>query len=298
MNRGFLFDVTDSIENNANVHGALVSQVEQVTGRNLVCYFANPAHPGGAMQDHDPDILENVLRSIDLNQHGRRLDLLINSPGGVPYSAAKIVHVCKTFSVHFRALVLGRAMSAATLLCFGAHELAMSATASLGPIDPQMVRGDRLVPAYVIIESFRQMLAATQQAIANNQPADPFLHVLDSLDVTTVFESDQANQATIAVAKSLLREGLLHDNQGTIEDVATKFMSQGQQELHSKHIFPASVEEMGLPVTTIPVDSDPDKLLRDLFVRMELYINIKRLAKYFVTRQGGIDVNIQLQQLP
>src|SRR6266487_845246 len=96
--RRFFFDLNDELENNSNVHRRLVDEIEAMTGRNLICYYANPSHPGGAMQDHDPDFLENVLRSIDLTRYERKLDMLVNSPGGFPYAAAKMVKVCRTFS--------------------------------------------------------------------------------------------------------------------------------------------------------------------------------------------------------
>lgn len=297
--RGFIFDLTDEIENSANVHRALIQRLENVTGRNLICYFANPGHPAGALQDHDPDLLENVLRSMDLARHGKRLDLVVSSPGGFPYAAAKVVRVCRSFSQGFRTLVLNRAMSAATLLCLGSDELVMSDTASLGPIDPQMVaggpRGQRLVPAMVLIESFKQTLGAAQQAIAAKQPADPFFHVLDSIDVTAVFESMKAIEATKAIAKDLLKEGLLRTQPEKIDEVVAALLAEGEKELHGKHLYPASLStQIGLPVTVLSNGSDEDRLFRELLVRVEMYAGRKGLAKYIVTRQGGIDVNVQV----
>ncbi|MBM4040037.1 MAG: hypothetical protein FJ290_16150 [Planctomycetes bacterium] len=298
--RGFFFDLTDQMENNANVHREVVARIEELTKRNLVCYLANPGHPGGAMQDHDPDLLENVLRSMDLALYERRLDLLINSPGGFPYAAQKMVKVCRAFSSEFRTIVVSRAMSAATLLCLGSDELLMAETASLGPIDPQMVTGSppqqRLVPASVIIESFRQMLGAAQQAIAAKQPPDPFFHVLDTLDVTGVFESMKAIDSTKIIAKDLLREGLLRKSLATVEKVVNELVAEGAKELHSKHLYPAILNaSIGLPVTELRSGDDLDMLLHELFVRMERYAAQKALAKYVLTRQGGIDVNVQVQ---
>jgi len=300
--RGFFFDLADALDNNGNVHRDLIARVERQTGRNLICYLGNSSHPAGALQDHDPDFLENLLRSVDLSKYDGKLDLLVNSPGGFPYAASKIVHVCRTLATDFRAMVLNRAMSAATLLCLGAQELVMSDTASLGPIDPQMVlgsaRGQRLVPATVVIDSFRQMLGAAQQAIAANQPADPFFHVLDSLEVTAVFESMKAIEATKKIARDLLEKGLLRDDAGKIDEVVGKLMAEGEKELHGKHLFPSILQnEIDLPVTVMAADAPEGALLRELFVRMERYAAGRGLAKYVVTRQGGIDVNVQIAKV-
>lgn len=295
--RGFFFDLSDGIENNANVHREIIREIERLTRRNLVCYVANPAHPGGALQDHDPDLLENVLRSVKLEQYGNKLDLLVNSPGGFPYAAGKMVKVCKSMAPEFRTIVLGRAMSAATLLCLGSQEVIMSSTASLGPIDPQMVmsspRGQRLVPAHVIIESFRQMIAASQQAILAKQPPDPFFRVLDSIDTIAVFESIKAVESTKTIAKELLANGLLAPTPDKIEAAVNALMAEGEKEFHGKHLYPDAVQnQIGLPVTVMKIGELLDKKLRELFVRIELYANAKGVAKYIVTREGGIDVNI------
>ena len=152
------------MENNANVHRGLIAEVEKITKRNLIWYYGNSSHPAAALQDHDPDILENILRSLDLDLYEKKVDLVVSSPGGFPYAAGKMVKVCRTFASEFRAIVVDRALSAGTLICLGAQDLLMAETASLGPIDPQMVRGtqqgQRLVPASVILESFQEMLRA------------------------------------------------------------------------------------------------------------------------------------------
>lgn len=300
--RGFFFDLTDALENNANVHRELIMQIERLTKHNLVCYFANPGHPAGAMQDHDPDILENVLRSLDLDKYKSKLDLLVTSPGGFPYAAGKMVKVCKAFASEFRTIVLGRAMSAATLLCLGSEELLMGETGSLGPIDPQMVRsstqGERLVPAHVIIESFREMVGAAQQSITAGQPADPFLHVLDSIDITAVLESSKAQASTKAIAKDILVEGLLRNDRSKIDGIVNALMAEGEKELHVKHLYPNFIQkEIGLPVTIIPLNSALDKQLRELHVRVEAYSGRKGIAKYLVTRQGGIEVQVQIKKI-
>jgi len=302
--RGFLFDLMDEIENSGRIHQSIVSKVEGISGRTLVLYYANPGHPGGAMVDADPDLLENVLRSLPGAPSARRLDLLITSPGGSPFAAEKLVRVCRAFSTEFRTIVLGRAMSAATLLCFGADELLMSETGNLGPIDPQMVQTtgpgqQRLVAANVIIESFRQMLAAAQQAIAAGQPADPFLHVLGTMDPRAVVESINAIQATQGIAKELLATGLLKGKPASqLDPTIQSLLDEGKKGLHGKHIYAkAVIENHKLPVTVIGVGTPLDLALRELHVRTELYAQRKGLAKYLLTANGGVDINVQLLQV-
>ena len=299
--RGFLFDLMDQLENGGRIHQELLTRAEALTGRTLVVYFANSGHPGGAMVDADPDLLENVLRSLPGTSDSRKLDLMIASPGGSPFAAEKIVRVCRAFSTDFRTIVMGRAMSAATLLCLGSDKLVMGETASLGPIDPQMLQQtgpnqQRLVAAGVIIRSFEAMLDASQKAIKEGQPADPFLHVLGTMDARAVFEAVRANDATSAIAKHLLDEGLLRGKtEAEISNSVESLLDAGVRGLHGKHIFPNSVTtNHGLPVTILKVGTPLDQLLREIHLRTELYATRKGLAKYFVTTVGGVDVSLQM----
>lgn len=299
--RGFYFDISDELENNANVHIRLVKRIEELTGANLLCYFATPGHPAGAIEDHDPNFIENILRSMDLSRYSRKLDLLLVSPGGLPYAAAKIVRVCRTFSQDFRVVVVERAMSAATLICLGATGLIMSRTASLGPIDPQMVRrsktGDFWAPASVIIQAFKEMLGAAQNAILNNQPPEPFLHILDTMDVAAVIQAIQANAATKSIGVELSKEGLLKNvNNARREEIIQKLIDVGQQELHAKNLYAEDLKGIGIPVTILE-EGEIDALYRQLYIRIERYASAKGLAKYFCSEKGGLDVNVQVRRI-
>lgn len=299
--RKFFFELTDNFENSSNIHREIIAEIEKQLDGNLICYYANPGHPGGALQDHDPDLLENILLSLDLNKYNRKIYLFINSPGGFPYAAGKMVQVCRTYSSEFKTIVISRAFSAATLLCLGSHELVMGKTASLGPIDPQMSmssqQGQRLIPANVIIDSFKEMLSAAQQAILEKRPADPFFHVLDSLDITAVFESVKAISSTDLIAKDLLQEGLLRNDKTKIDDIVKALITEGVKELHGKHLYPDILQNLGLPVTILQPDDVLYKNLRGLLVRIENYAGRKGIAKYIVTREGAIDVNIIVRQM-
>lgn len=109
----------------------------------------------------------------------------------------------------------------------------------------------------------------------------------------------KAIQSTQAIAKDLLKDGLLRNDHSKIDQVVAALMSEGEKELHGKHLYPSVLtEQIGLPVTLLPGGSELDVQLRELFVRMEIYATNKGVAKYLVTREGGLDVNVQIRQVP
>lgn len=301
--RGFIHDIQDQIENNANIHINLIKEIEKDFKTTLICYYSSPTHPGGAIQDHDPDLLEQVLRSIDLDLYNGSVTLFLSTPGGVPYAAGKIVKVFKVYSSVFATLVVTRALSAGTLICLGSQNLIMTETASLGPIDPQMVRKSspdapgRLVPAAIIIKSFKEMATAAQQAILAQRPPDPFLHILDSMEITDVMESIRARTATEQMAKDLLEDGLSANKKDKIDDIVKWFMEEGEEEQHGKHLYATDLQAKGLDVSVVKIGTKKDKCLAELQFRIDRYCNVKGLAKYIVSRNGGIDLNVQLKRM-
>jgi membrane-bound ClpP family serine protease len=128
----------DKIQNEGSVHNQSIESVEALTKRNLVVYESFFSHPAGIIDDPDDNWIERLLTSIDLTKHKGTLDLLINSPGGNPTTAEKIILTCRSYADSFRVIVPSSAMSAATLIAMGSDAIVMTPTAEIGPIDPQM----------------------------------------------------------------------------------------------------------------------------------------------------------------
>ena len=97
------------------------------------------------------------------------LVLMINSPGGDPLAAERIVNICRKHSAkdQYVAIVPKMAKSAATVICMGSREILMGETSELGPIDPQVVmsigaEGPRLFAAHEVIESYTELMGKSR----------------------------------------------------------------------------------------------------------------------------------------
>ncbi len=93
---------------------------------------------------------EDLLHDVDRD---RDLHLLLASPGGDGETALRLLRAAQARCRRLVVLVLDRAKSAATLIALGAHEIVMSSTSDLGPIDPQFPRGAELISAKDIIQA-------------------------------------------------------------------------------------------------------------------------------------------------
>ena len=115
----------------------LLRKMKRHYGRPVVSFFTSHLHPVN-IEDSDVDALENLLLHLDLSDG---LMLYIDSPGGSPLAAERIIKMCRSYSGtgEFWAFVAGKAKSAATMICLGASKIIMSETAELGPVDPQFI---------------------------------------------------------------------------------------------------------------------------------------------------------------
>ncbi|MCA9242726.1 MAG: hypothetical protein KDA32_02130 [Phycisphaerales bacterium] len=300
--KGFGLRLMDEIQNEGTVHQDLVARIEAITSRNLISYSSFFQHPAGIIDDNDPPLIEMVLRSIDLTRYPDTLDLMLNSPGGSPTAAEKIVLTCRAYANSFRVIVPQSAMSAATMVAMGADAIVMTATSELGPIDPQMVvagpGGPALRPAKSFIDAYSELVAKTQQAIATNQAPHPYIELLRKLDPAWIQVCVKARKLAEQIAEEFLRKWMLAGaDEGVVRHVVTQFLTQGEEGSHGRAIRAEKARSFGLTrVETIGASDPLWELVWELHQRSHHFIQQRGLAKYLVTRNGS--VNISARAIP
>ena len=71
----------------------LISQIEEDLNGKVITYFANFGHPLGIIHGEDVMLFEEALRTIGKT---KRLILIMESPGGHPDAAEKIIMLCNS----------------------------------------------------------------------------------------------------------------------------------------------------------------------------------------------------------
>jgi len=100
--------------------------------------------PGAHMVSDDFYVIQDLLRGVT----AKRILVYLQTPGGDGPTAqriAKFLH-SEFEEVHF--LIAGEALSAGTILALSGHEIIMSKSGSLGPIDAQMAAGRMVFSAH------------------------------------------------------------------------------------------------------------------------------------------------------
>lgn len=122
----------------------LIRDVQLLTGRPLVVYFASP-FLSSSIRNEDVRRLYEVVRPFE----GMEIDLMIETGGGETDATEGLVSMMQKVVKSFRAIVPLRAKSNGTLLCLAAEKILMGPTSELGPIEPSV----GYIPASILTSS-------------------------------------------------------------------------------------------------------------------------------------------------
>lgn len=264
---------------------AFIADIERQTKRHVLNYFA-PAtgQPGTIM--FAPDVM-NLTRVMVKRSGLKGVDLILNGPGGQPEVAEKIVTMLRHFyDDDLRVIVPEFAKSAATIVCLGADEIVMGYCSELGPIDPQMSYTDgkgnvSFRSAHAVIESVDSYVRAAHEAIAENEPFQAYVRLLDfHPDLTFVEECRLATRLAEELAKRLLKAKMLHDKPQKAEEAAKALSRADRLFSHGRAIdYRFAQEELGLNVRYLPPDDALWRSIWELHIRSNLATGAVKLIE-------------------
>lgn len=139
--------------------------------------------------------------AIEARQHRREnLFVIIDTPGGVVEVVERIVRVLRQHYAEIQFIVPDKAMSAGTVLVMSGDHILMDYHSCLGPIDPQLVLDDRLVPALSYLTQYQNLIAKSQ----NGSLSTAELVLLQKLDLAELHQFELARDLSIELLKQWL----------------------------------------------------------------------------------------------
>lgn len=220
----------------------LLQEIGEHFQATVVSFFATHGHWQGSLNDSDATMLKDLLVSIGKTSN---ILLIIDSPGGDPHSAERIIKTCRECaSDNFITLVPDKAKSAATMICLGSDKIIMTPESELGPIDVQIPWGDKLVPAHVVIKSYEELMEK-----CTNSPLDkrvePFLHQLQAYNAAQVEHLRLVRDLAKEIAEKVLKDGMLKNFKGTIpKNILRHFLDPEVLKSHGRSIFYSDIKKI------------------------------------------------------
>jgi Serine dehydrogenase proteinase len=204
----------------------LIRDIEELTNRRLVVYFANRFEAGSQIDGRDPAFMNELLGDIN----GQPTDLLLQTAGGVTDATEALVSIVQTLVRDLRVVVPYLAKSNGTLLCLAAKSIVMGPVSELGPIEPS-------------INDIPTTILEQDEIAKNNFP----LHMIGKY----------ALQQTKSLAKRLLADGMMKGRpDAEIDGVVQTLASRDKYHSHGSVINHVEAKSMGLAVEYL-TNGDP-----------------------------------------
>ena len=241
----------------------LYTELTAEFGEKCVLFYGVAMDGSVMIDDADADVIEGILQKEDLSNG---LLMIINAPGGDGLAAERIINVCSKYSrENFEVAVPKMAKSAATMICFGANRIHMSQTSELGPVDPQLIRGDRMTSVHSMIESYRDLL---DSAVRTEGNVEPYLQLLSRYDPSEIAEYQKAQDLAESISITALKHGMLKsDTEVEIRKRIKIFTDATQTSSHGRRIGIDDARGCGLTIEEIPLDSRKWELIWELYCR-------------------------------
>jgi len=262
----------------------IFERLDRTLGRPVVSFFTSFRYPV-MMEDADADMLEGVLRTTDTS---KGFGLCISSPGGDSLAAERIVNVCRAYSGtgEYWVIVPGKAKSAATMVCFGASKVVMSATSELGPIDPQLVRVEdgvrKWFSVFNLVKSYEDLFDRAVKAKGN---LEPFLQQLANYDEREIAEFRAALALSEDIAVRCLTSGMMSGvREDEIKERIRTFLTPERTKIHGRPIYYEEARECGLTVEPKDVADPAWGPIYELYVRTDNFVSTK-VAKCIESRE-------------
>ena len=145
-----------------------------------------------------------VRRVIEERRKTDRSDdlaILLTTPGGVVEIVQRIVAVVRHYFQVVNFIIPDYAYSAGTVLVMSGDAIHMDYYSRLGPIDPQILRGDRLVPALGYCERYNELIKESgRRALTDAELAV----LIGAFDQAELYQYEQARELSISLLKDWL----------------------------------------------------------------------------------------------
>ncbi len=239
-----------------------------------------------------------VRNAIEMNRDKKsKLAIILQTPGGVVEVVERIVGIIRNFYKEVIVIVPNQAMSAGTVLALSADRIMMDYFSRLGPIDPQIFKEDRLVPAVSYLKQYEKL---NQKAVAGDLTTVEYA-MLQQFDVGEMYQFEQARDLSIELLKKWLSQYKFKDwviTEGKKDEVTPEMKEKRAEEIakilndtdrwhsHARGISISTLrDELNLKIEDYSENKELSKAIRDYVELLLDYLNREKLAPFVHTKE-------------
>ena len=223
--------------------------------------------------------------------------VILDTPGGVVEVVERMVTALRSTYAHVTVVVPDRAMSAGTILALSADRILMDVLSCLGPIDPQIEKDGKLVPALSYLQQFERLNSKAQKG----QLTTAEYALLSKLDLGELYQFEQARELSIELLIKWLSQYKFKDWTKTetrgldvtpdkrmerAKEIADLLNDTERWHSHGRAIDMRTLQdEVGLKIDNIRTLGEFHKHVRDYFELLKDYMQREQLYSFVHTRE-------------
>ena len=274
---------------NKRLTKALAEVQKQSSDCNVLLYgsafLQRPQLHGEAIQITHVD-LNGFMSCVHGMDWSSGLVLILHTPGGIPNAAETIVSYLRSKFSYMEVIIPTYAMSAGTMISLGADRIIMGRQSQMGPIDPQMLTGGRLVSAQAVVDQFEQ---AKKDVLQDPTMAHVWLPILPSLGPSLLIEARNAlSHSESMVSKWLERWMFFNDPKAAQKATAAAqhFNNAKTHMSHGRRIDRDDARGQGLLVDDLEDSQDLQESVLTAYHVMTLIFEQTMTSKIIHTSAG------------
>ncbi len=189
--------------------------ITMIHRQERITLFGIPIHRFITIEDS-----EAVLRAIRSTPPDTPIAMIIHTPGGLVIAASQIARALKKHPAKKIVIVPHYAMSGGTLIALAADEIWMDSNAVLGPLDPQIMVGDKAVPAPSILKvvKLKGFEKVSDETLMFADIAEKAVNQMKTL-VVELLEDKVSRERAEQIADKLVSGYYTHDYPITVDEL-------------------------------------------------------------------------------
>jgi ClpP class serine protease len=241
----------------AKIREALEGISARRKGQNVILYASaflqKPGAPPTSLQLTHEEIngFMSVMHGMDWT---KGLTLVLHTPGGLINAAETIVAYLWSKFSDIEVIVPTFAMSAGTMIGLASDRIIMGRQSQLGPIDPQMPLGGRLVSARAVVEQFER---AKAEVMGDLTCAHVWAPILQSMGPALLQEAQNALDFGEQMVAKWLTTRMCSSTANPAEQaakIARHFNDATAHKSHGRRIDRAEARSIGVVVEDLEDD--------------------------------------------
>jgi hypothetical protein len=157
----------------------------------------------GPMYEPADDQIKDAVEDLAGLRRRRQaaMFVVLETGGGLITVAERIARILRHHYRRVDFIVPSFAMSAGTVLAMSGDEIHMDYASTLGPIDPQIRQGDRLVPALGYLEQYRRLVERSGEG---RLTAAELAYLIENFNPAELYQYEHERQLSIVLLQEWL----------------------------------------------------------------------------------------------